>query len=184
MESLLPDDGIEVKSGDTHLKLARTYLVEQHSIPDTRAKELVERLNIMERGLKKGNLVHFYYDPAKDFFGTWVSQGTARSAPLAITRARRMNLIRSRDKAIARGDDLEEKRQALMEVKASLELDIEDLEKRIEKPFSEVRNALRQNIARSQAIDDISRSVTDLEDNLAGAEDGDLIIEYRESEGY
>jgi peptidyl-prolyl cis-trans isomerase D len=45
---------------------------------------------------------------------------------------------------------------------------VEDLEKRIEKPFSEVRNTLRQDIARSQAIEDISRSVTDLEDNLAG----------------
>lgn len=130
LESLLPGDGIEVKSGDTHLSLARTYLVEQHSIPETRAKELIERLNIMERGLQKGNVVHFYYDPARDFFGTWVSQGTAKSTPLAVTRARRMNLIRERDKAIARGDDLEEKRQALLEVKASLELDIEELEKR------------------------------------------------------
>ncbi len=130
LESLLPDDGVEVKSGDTHLRLARTYLIEQHDIPETRAKELVGRLNIMERGLKKGNLVHFFYDPARDFFGTWVSQGTAKSAPLAVTRARRMNLIRERDKAITRGDDLEEKRAALMEIKASLEMDIEELEKR------------------------------------------------------
>lgn len=130
LESLLPGDGIEVKSGDTHLKLARAYLVEQHNIPDTRAKELIERLNIMEQGLQKGNLVHFYYDPSRDFFGTWVSQGTAKSTPLAVTRARRMHLIRERDKAIARGDDLEEKRQALLEIKSSLELDIEQLEKR------------------------------------------------------
>ena len=130
LESLLPDDGVEVKSGDTHLRLARTYLIEQHDIPETRAKELVGRLNIMERGLKKGNLVHFFYDPARDFFGTWVSQGTAKSTPLAVTRARRMNLIRERDKAITRGDDLEEKRAALMEIKASLEMDIEELEKR------------------------------------------------------
>ncbi len=119
-----------MKSGDTHLRLARTYLIEQHDIPETRAKELVGRLNIMERGLKKGNLVHFFYDPARDFFGTWVSQGTAKSAPLAVTRARRMNLIRERDKAITRGDDLEEKRAALVEIKASLEMDIEELEKR------------------------------------------------------
>jgi len=130
LESLLPGDGIEVKSGDTHLQLARTYLVEQHNIPDSRAKELIERLNIMEQGLQKGNLVHFYYDPSRDFFGTWVSQGTAKSTPLAVTRARRMHLIRERDQAIARGDDLEEKRQALVEIKASLEMDIEQLEKR------------------------------------------------------
>jgi hypothetical protein len=130
LESLLPGEGIEVKPGDTHLQLARTYLVEQHGIPDTRAKELVERLNIMEQGLQQGNLVHFYYDPARDFFGTWVAQGAAKSAPLAVTRARRMNLIRERDQAIARADDLEEKKTALLEVKASLEMDIEQLEKR------------------------------------------------------
>jgi hypothetical protein len=157
LESLLPGEGIEVKSGDTHLNLARTYLVEQHSIPATRAKELVERLNIMERGLQKGNVVHFFYDPARDFFGTWVSQGTAKSTPLAITRARRMNLIRARDKAIARGDDLEEKRLALLEIKASLEMDIEELEKR--------KSILESNVAQLEG--ERNAAITEVEERKA-----------------
>ncbi len=157
LESLLPDDGVEVKSGDTHLRLARTYLIEQHDIPETRAKELVGRLNIMERGLQKGNQVYFFYDPARDFFGTWVSQGTAKSTPLAVTRARRMNLIRSRDKAVARGDDLEEKRAALMEIKASLEMDIEELEKR--------KSILESNVAQLEG--ERNAALTEVEERKA-----------------
>jgi hypothetical protein len=157
LESLLPDDGVEVKSGDTHLKLARTYLIEQHDIPETRAKELVGRINIMERGLQKGNQVYFFYDPARDFFGTWVSQGTAKSTPLAVTRARRMNLIRARDKAVARGDDLEEKRVALMEIKASLEMDIEELEKR--------KSILESNVAQLEG--ERNAALTEVEERKA-----------------
>ncbi len=128
LEAKLPDEGIEVKRGDNHLRLARQWLVEKHGLPELRAKELAERLNIMDEGLRPGFRVHFYYDPAKDFFGTWVAQGQADTTPLAVVRARRLNLIRERDAAIARGDDLEQKKAELEEVLAGLRVEIDQLE--------------------------------------------------------
>lgn len=130
LEATLPGEGVEVKPGDTHMKLAEKFLVEQHSIPQARAKELVARLNIMESGLQKGNRAYFYYDPARDFFGTWVAQGDAQSSPLAITRAREMRLIGERDQAVAKATDLEGKKAELEEVLARLQDDIKALEAR------------------------------------------------------
>jgi hypothetical protein len=173
LESLLPGDGVEVKQGDTHIGLARTYLVDQHSIPETRAKELVERLNIMELGLQAGNRVHFFYDPARDFFGTWVSQGTAKSSPLGVTRARRLNLIRERDQAVARADDLDDQRVALLEIKTSLEKDIEELEKRkmiLESSVAQLegeRNAAKVEAEQRQAELDVQRNSMFYEADLA-----------------
>ena len=130
LESKLPEDGIEVKPGDTHVKLARKYLVEKHGLPESRAKELAERLNLMDGGLEKGFRAHFYYDPAKDYFGSWISQGDAKSTPLGVVRARQMKLIRERDTAIARGDTLEEQKTELEGVLERLKTDIDGLEER------------------------------------------------------
>ncbi len=130
LESKLPNDGVEAKPGDTHMKLAKEYLVKEKGIPEPRAKELIARLNIMEASLEKGNRVHFYYDPAKDFFGTWVSQGSAKRSPLALIRAKEMRLIGERDVAIARATTLEEKKAELEGLLARLEEDVAALEKR------------------------------------------------------
>ncbi|HZN05111.1 MAG TPA: hypothetical protein VFD06_16115 [Candidatus Polarisedimenticolia bacterium] len=130
MEAKLPGDGIEVKPGDTHMKMAQKYLMDTHKIPEARAKELASRINILETGLAKGNKVHFYYDPTKDFFGTWVSQGDAKSSPLAVVRAREMGLIGERDKAVAKATDLEGKKAELEEVLANLQAEIRSLEAR------------------------------------------------------
>lgn len=130
MEAKLPGEGIEVKPGDTHMKMAQKWLMDTHKIPEGRAKELASRINILETGLTKGNKVHFYYDPTKDFFGTWVSQGDAKSAPLAVVRAREMGLIGERDKAVAKATDLEGKKAELEDVLANLQEEIRGLEAR------------------------------------------------------
>jgi hypothetical protein len=130
LEALLPDDGVEVKRGDTHLKLARTWLMENHGLPETRARELAERLNIMDGNMRPGFRAHFYYDPAQEFFGSWVSQGEADTTPLAVVRARKLKLMQERDTAIARGDELEEKKAELEEILAGLQEDIDALEVR------------------------------------------------------
>ncbi|HXU13252.1 MAG TPA: hypothetical protein VN898_14955 [Candidatus Binatia bacterium] len=130
LEAKLPGDGVDVKPGDTHLKMAQKWLMDTQHIPEGRAKELVARINIMDTGLQKGNKVHFYYDPAKDFFGTWVAQGDAKSSPLAIVRAREMGLIGERDKAVAKATDLEGKKAELEGVLADLQAEIKALETR------------------------------------------------------
>jgi hypothetical protein len=159
LEGKLPGDGVEVKPGDTHMKLAQKYLVETHQIPEGRARELAERLNIMDTGLEKGMKVHFYYDPTKDFFGTWVSQSDAKRAPLAIVRAREMHLIGERNEAVAKATDLEGKKAELEEVLARLESEIKELEGR--------KAALESNVAtlegeRNAAREEVTRTSTEL----------------------
>lgn len=128
LESLLPGDGAEVKPGDTHMKLAMQYLEKEKGVPESRARELVARLNILETGMDKGMKVHFYYDPAKDFFGTWVSQGDARRSPLALVRAKEMKLIQEREAAVAKATNLEDEKAILEEIRDNLQKDIEALE--------------------------------------------------------
>jgi hypothetical protein len=157
LEAKLPGDGVEVKPGDTHLKMAQKWLMETHHVPEARAKELTERLNIMDTGLEKGMKVHFYYDPAKDFFGTWVSQSDAKHAPLAIQRAREMHLIGERNEAVAKATDLEGKKAELEDVLAKLETEIKELEGRkaaLESNVAQLegeRNTAREEVTRTSA---------------------------------
>jgi hypothetical protein len=130
LEAKLPGDGIDVKPGDTHMALAKKWLMTEHKLPEARAKELVERINILETGLQKGNKVYFYYDPAKDFFGTWVVQGDAKASPIAIVRAKEMHLIGERDQAVAKATDLEGKKAELENSLANLQEEIKALETR------------------------------------------------------
>jgi len=128
LETLLPGDGVEVKPGDTHMKLAMQYLEKEKGIPESRARELIARLNILETGMDKGMKVHFYYDPAKDFFGTWVSQGDAKRSPLALVRAKEMKLIQEREAAVAKATNLADEKAILEEMRDNLQKDIEALE--------------------------------------------------------
>lgn len=176
LEAKLPGDGVDVKPGDTHLKLAKQYLMETQKLPEARAKELVERINIMDTGLEKGMKVHFYYDPAKDFFGTWVVQGDSKRSPLAIVRAREMHLIGERNEAVAKATDLEGKKAELEDVLAKLEAEIKELEGRKASLESNVaqlegeRNAAQSEAAKTGAELAVQRSSmwyeADLADNL------------------
>ncbi|HKQ98764.1 MAG TPA: hypothetical protein VJV75_12880 [Candidatus Polarisedimenticolia bacterium] len=158
LESKLPGDGVDVKPGDTHLKLAKQYLMDTHKLPEARAKELVERLNIMDTGLEKGMKVHFYYDPAKDFFGTWVAQNDAKRSPLAIVRAKEMHLIGERNEAVAKATDLEGKKAELEDILAKLEAEIKELEGR--------KASLESNVAQLEG----ERNVAQAEAAKTGAE--------------
>jgi len=130
LEGLLPGDGVEVKAGDTHMRLAMQYLEKDKGVPESRAKELVGRLNIMETSLEKGMKVHFYYDPAKDFFGTWVAQGTSQHTPLALVRAKEMRLIQEKEQAIAKANTLQDEKADLEETRDKLQKEIAELEQR------------------------------------------------------
>ncbi|MBI1951853.1 MAG: hypothetical protein HYS34_10900 [Acidobacteria bacterium] len=128
LETLLPGDGLEVKPGDTHMKLAMQYLEKEKGIPESRARELIARLNILETGMDKGMKVHFYYDPAKDFFGTWVAQGDAKRSPLALVRAKEMKLIQEREAAVAKATNLADEKAILEEIRDNLQKEIEGLD--------------------------------------------------------
>lgn len=130
MEQQLPGEGVEVKAGDTHLKLAKEFLTRERGVPETRANELVARINIMETSLVKGMRVYFHFDPVRDFFGTWVAQGDAPHSPLALIRAREMKLIGERDQAVAKATDLENQKIELETVRDQLKEEIAQLEAR------------------------------------------------------
>src|SRR2546426_4319263 len=130
LEGLLPGAGAEVKPGDTHLKLAMQYLEKEKGVPESRARELIARLNIMETNLEKGMKVYFYYDPAKDFFGTWVAQGDAKRSPLALVRAKEMRLIQEKEAAVAKANTLADEKAQLEEIRDNLQKEIADLEVR------------------------------------------------------
>ncbi len=130
LEGLLPSDGVEVKPGDTHMKLAMQYLEKEKGVPESRARELISRLNIMETSLEKGMKVHFYYDPAKDFFGTWVAQNGAQHSPLALVRAKEMRLIQEKEAAVAKANNLQDEKAQIEEVRDNLQKEIADLELR------------------------------------------------------
>jgi predicted nucleic acid-binding Zn-ribbon protein len=160
LEAKLPGDGIEVKPGDSHARLAQEFLMKSNNIPETRAKELVARLNIMEGRLEKGWKVHFFYDPARDFFGTWVAQGDARRTPLAVVRAREMKLIGERDQAIAKATDLEDKKAELEEILEGLRKEIAALEDR--------KSMLESNVAqlegeKKEALQKVETTTAELE---------------------
>src|SRR5712691_10855910 len=53
LEAKLPGEGIEPKPGDTHFKLAKEWLIKEHKVPELRAKELAERLNLYDGRLEK-----------------------------------------------------------------------------------------------------------------------------------
>src|SRR2546425_12669062 len=126
LEGLLPGDGVDVKPGDTHMKLAMQYLEKDKGVPESRAKELISRLNIMETSLEKGMKVHFYYDPAKDFFGTWVAQGDAKRSPLALVRAKEMRLIQEKEAAVAKANALADEKSQLEPILTNLQKEIAD----------------------------------------------------------
>src|SRR6266511_3831128 len=128
LESLLPGDGVDVKPGDTHMKLAVQYLEKEKGVPESRARELIARLNMMESSLEKGMKVYFYYDPAKDFFGTWVTQGDAKRSPLALVRAKEMRLIQEKEAAVAIANTLSDEKAELEEIRDRLQKEIGDLE--------------------------------------------------------
>src|SRR5207245_767785 len=85
----------------------------------------------------------FYYDPAKDFFGTWVAQGNAKRTPLAVVRAKELRLIEERDTALAKAKDLEDKKAELEETLANLQKAIAELEVR--------KASLETNVAQLEA---------------------------------
>jgi predicted nucleic acid-binding Zn-ribbon protein len=160
LEAKLPGEGIEAKPGDTHFKLAKEWLIKEHKVPETRAKELAERLNLYDGRLEKGFKVYFYYDPAKDFFGSWISAGDSKRTPLAIVRAKELKLMEERDTAIAQAKDLAEKKADLEETLAKLQQEIADLEAR---KASLETNVASLESAKSTAEEKVKTTTAELE---------------------
>jgi hypothetical protein len=134
LEQSLPDQFVVAKKGDKQHNLAMNYLVEQAKLDESKAKSLLNQVDQTDE-LLAGNKVWFFYDPARDTFRTYVTQGDAGQTPLAVRRAMKKKLITERDQARSERDQAASARDEavrtvndLQQVKTGLESDISVLQ--------------------------------------------------------
>jgi hypothetical protein len=126
LEQSLPDQFVVTKKGDKQHNLAMNYLINEAKVDEAKAKTLLADVDQTDE-LVPGNKVWFFYDPARDTFRTYVTQGEAGRTPLAVRRAQKRKLIAERDEAAAARDEAIRTVNDLQQVKTSLETDISGL---------------------------------------------------------
>jgi len=146
LEQSLPDQFTVAKKGDKHHNLAMNYLTTEAKLDEAKAKALLDQVDQSDE-LVAGNKVWFFYDPGRDTFRTYITQGEAGRTPLAVRRAMKRKLIGERDQAIVQRDEASTARDEavrtvndLQQVKAGLESDISVLQ--------ENKSALESSVAR------------------------------------
>ena len=129
LEAKLPGNFVTVKKGDTHYELALKYLSAERGLAEAEARKALADVGLFE-DIAPGNHVYIFYDKDTRRFGTYVTQGEAKSSPLAVQRAIRRRLITERDAAIAKSEDLETKMVALKQQIDGLQDEVRGLEER------------------------------------------------------
>lgn len=90
-----------VKKGETHRKIAMEYLMNVHNLDEKKAKELVDRVALID-AMEVGYNVWLYYNDG--VFGTFVTQGDAKISPYKLSRmVRRRELERARQEGVEEG---------------------------------------------------------------------------------
>jgi hypothetical protein len=90
-----------VKKGETHRQIAMEYLMNVHKLDEKKAKELVDRVALID-AMEVGYNVWLYYNDG--VFGTFVTQGEAKISPYKLSRMiRRRELERARQEGIEEG---------------------------------------------------------------------------------
>jgi len=123
LEQTLPDQFVLAKRGDRHQELAMAYLTNDAHLDAAKAKELLHQVDQTDE-LLPGNKVWFFYDPQRDAFRTYVTQGEAGQTPLAVRRAHQRKLIQERDTFKTERDSARADVATLEQVKTSLETDL------------------------------------------------------------
>jgi hypothetical protein len=159
LEQSLPDRFVLAKKGDSHHDLAMEYLTTEAQLPPEKAKDLLGQVDQTDE-LLPGNQVWFFYDPARDTFRTYVTQGEAGQTPLAVRRAVKRKILNERDEAVARVKSLEEIQADLEERIGALNADVATLTDRRTMLEAEVAG-LQQNKA------ELETRVAALSDDLA-----------------
>ena len=146
LEQTLPDTFVVAKRGDRQHNLALAYLTQESHLDEAKAKTLLSQVDQTDE-LLPGNKVWFFYDPQHDTFRTYVTQGEARTTPLAVRRANQKALTSERDtfkveSATFKGerDTAQAEVASLQEVKMGLESDIASL--------TQMKYELESNVSR------------------------------------
>ncbi len=114
-----------VARGDSHLKMATSWLAANHGLEQKEADRLARRALLTDQLAPGMEVWHFYADGV---YGTTVSQGTAKVSPYFLNVHKMRTLERERDEAL--------------QLAASLEAEIVVLEK--------TRDSLRRDLARTE----------------------------------
>jgi hypothetical protein len=123
LEQSLPDKFVVAKRGDKHQTLAMNYLTTEAKLDPAKAKTLLAQVDQTDE-LVPGNQVWFFYDPAKDSFRTYVTQGEARRTPVVVRRAEKRALIKERDTFKGERDVAQANAAALDEARLQLESEL------------------------------------------------------------
>lgn len=116
IEKTLPAP-VDVTRGETHYRIAMNYLTKDRGLDPAKAKALVLKVNIDDE-LVPGFKVWNFYD--NGVYGTFVTQGSAKVSPYAVTRGVKQGLIADRNAAVSQRD-------ALAKEKARLDKQVGDL---------------------------------------------------------
>jgi hypothetical protein len=110
-------------SGDNHYSMALQYL-RKKGISEEKAKNLINRVNIMEKLAPGFEVYHFY---SSGVYGTWVNQGRSKVSPSDLVRQEREKVEGERDTAVAENEKLLEDVNDLMTEKNRLSGEIDGL---------------------------------------------------------
>jgi hypothetical protein len=138
LEQTLPDKFVVAKRGDKHQKLAMEYLTSEHQLDQDKAKTLIKQVDTTDE-LVAGNQVWFFYDPNKDTFRTYVTQGDAGQTPVMVRRAKTRKLIQERDSFKSERDVAQAEATTLGEEKTQLETEKSHLQDEIATRENSVR---------------------------------------------
>jgi len=154
LEQKLDDKFVVAKKGDTHYDLAHEYLIGA-GVSEEKTKELLSQIDLSE-DILPGFKIWYNYDPDKDVFKTYVTQGEAGQTPLAVKRAVKRQLIGERDAAVARATALEQTKTELEQNVTDLRGDIRDLEDRRDSLSVEVADLEARNSQLQARTEDLS----------------------------
>ena len=123
LEQTLPDKFVVAKRGDRHQRLAMEYLTSEAHLDEAKAKSLLKQVDQTDE-LVAGNQVWFFYDPQKDNFRTYVTQGDAGQTPVMVRRANQKKLLKERDTYKSERDVAEAEAVSLEQARSSLESEL------------------------------------------------------------
>jgi hypothetical protein len=122
LKAILPKPDA-ARSGDNHYSMALKFL-RKKGISEEKAKNLINKVNIMEKLAPGFEVYHFY---SNGVYGTWVNQGRAKVSPNDLIREEREKVEGERDTAVAENEKLLEDVNDLMNEKNRLSGEIDGL---------------------------------------------------------
>lgn len=123
LRAVLPKPDV-AKENDSHYGMAMRFL-KRKGVPETKAKQLISRVLIMDKLAPGFEVYHFYNNGV---YGTWVSQGKASITPTELQAEEKAKIEGERDTAQAEVVKKTEELTDLSAQKAKLIADIEGLQ--------------------------------------------------------